>query len=100
MLNEFPLPSFSLLKKLHSGGINSMKAASILLQEGSISSDIILMADEMYLQKGTQFHSGQYVGANNEGEMYTGIVVFMIVGLKKSVPIVVRALPETSVTGN
>lgn len=76
-----------------------MKAASLLLQSGSISSDVILMADEMYLQKGTQYHGGTYVGANNEGELFSGITVFMIVGLKKSVPIVVRAVPETSING-
>ena len=41
---------------------------------------MILPADEMYLEKGTQFHSGEYVGANEEGNLYMGIVVFMIVG--------------------
>ena len=41
------------------------------------------MADEMYLQKGIQFHRGELVGANSDGELFDGIMVFMIVGLKK-----------------
>lgn len=76
-----------------------MKVATTLLQEGAISSDVILMSDEMYLQKSTQFHSGKYIGSNSDGELFSGIVVFMIVGLKQSVPIVVRAVPETSING-
>ena len=76
-----------------------MKAASMLLKKGLISSDIILMADEMYLQQGAQFHGGEFVGANTEGQLYKGIFVFLIVGLKESVPIVVRASPETTING-
>ena len=37
----------------------------------------------MYLQKGIQFHRGELVGANSDGELFDGIIVFMIVGLKK-----------------
>ena len=37
----------------------------------------------MYLQKGIQFHRGELVGANSDGELFDGIMVFMIVGLKK-----------------
>ena len=58
------------------------------------------MADEMYLDKGTQFHGGQYIGADEDGALYKGVVVFMIVGLKKSIPIVVKATPEKSVHGD
>ena len=96
---EFPLPSFTLLQSLHRGGVNALKAAKTLLQEGTISSDVILMSDEMYLQKSTQYHGGKYIGSNSDGELFSGIVVFMVVGLKKSVPIVVRAVPETSING-
>ena len=42
------------------------------------------MVEEIYLQKETQYHSGQYVGASNDGTLYKGIVAFMIVGLRKS----------------
>ena len=52
MLTEkLPLPSFALLGKLHTGGIDAFKAAKILQERGALSEEIILMADEMYLQK-------------------------------------------------
>ena len=57
------------------------------------------MFDEMYLQKCTQYHGGTYEGANEEGELYKGVVVFMITGLKKSIPYVIKACPETSISG-
>ena len=60
-----------------------MIAAEVLLHQDFVSSDVILMADEMYLQKGVQFHRGELVGANSDGELFDGIMVFMIVGLKK-----------------
>ena len=47
------------------------------------------MVDEMYLQKCTQFAGGEYVGADLEGNLYTGIVVFMINCIKTSLSIVV-----------
>ena len=76
-----------------------MTAAKTLLKEGCISADVILMSDEMYLQKSTQYHGGEYVGADSNGDLFSGINVFMIVGLQKSVPIVVRASPETKMNG-
>ena len=59
------------------------------------------MADEMlYLQKSSQYHSGEYVGADKEGNLYKGIVVFVKVGLKKFIPIVINAFPETVIAGD
>ena len=46
------------------------------------------MVDEMYLQKATHYHSGEYVGADEDGNLYKGIVAFMIVRLKESIPYV------------
>ena len=70
----------------------------ILREKGEISDDVILMADEMYLQKCTQFHGGEYIGADVEGNLY-GVVALMIQGLKKSISFVIKALPETKITG-
>ena len=50
------------------------------------------MVDEMYLQKATQYHSGEYVGADEDGNLYKESVAFMIVGLKESIPYVVQAI--------
>ena len=56
------------------------------------------MVDEMYLQKGTQFHSGEYIGAN-EDELYKGIMIFRITGLKNTVPLIIKTWPEVIVSG-
>ena len=57
------------------------------------------MADEIYLQKSTQYHSGEYMGAAPDGDLYKGIVAFMVVRLKRSLHVVVNAFPETSISG-
>ena len=46
------------------------------------------------MQKSAQYQSGQYVGVDEEGNLYKGIVVFMVAGLKQSIPFVVQAIPE------
>ena len=71
----------------------------MLLQNGSMSQDCVLIVDEMYLQKRVQYHNGDYVGADAEGNLYNGVVAFLIVSLKTSVPCVVKALPEASISG-
>ena len=57
------------------------------------------MFDEMYLQKGTQYQGGKMLGADEMGNLYKGIVCFMIVGLKKNVPLMVKATPECKISG-
>ena len=68
LLEKFPMPSLSLLNKIQSGGVDAVKSIKHLLDIGEISQDIVLMFDEMYLQKSTQFHGGRYDGADEEGE--------------------------------
>ena len=99
LLEQLPLPSLSLLKQLSSGSIDSMKAAKLLLDKGIISNDVILIIDKMYLQKSVQFHSGNFVGQDEDGNLYKGVAVFMIVSLKQSVPCVIKSLPETKISG-
>ena len=61
----------------------------------------MVLFDEMYIQKSTQFHGGKHTGADEDGTFFKGVVVcFMVVGLKRSVPIVVKAVPETGGSGN
>ena len=71
----------------------------MLKDKVAISKDIILMVDKMYLQKCIQYAGGQYIGTDSRKNFYKGIVVFMIQGLKESVPIVVKASPEVTLTG-
>ena len=58
-----------------------------------------MIVDEMYLQKATQYQGGDYVGADEEGNLYKGIVAFMVVGLKESIPYITQAIPEVTFTG-
>ena len=74
-------------------------AAKKLREKGHIPSDVILMVDEMFLQKEASYQSGDYVGEDEEGDLYKGIACFMIVGLKQSVPHVIQAIPEVTITG-
>ena len=51
LLEKFPLPSISTLHRIQAGGVDSLKAAKKLREKGHISSDVILMVDEIFLQK-------------------------------------------------
>ena len=99
LLLIFPFPSVSLLKKIQEGGVDSIKALRRLRESGEISTDILLMVDEMYLQKCAQYQNGEYIGEDENGDLYKGLVVFMVEGLKKSIPYVLRAIPEVKISG-
>ena len=100
LLEQLPLPSKSLLKKLVSGGIDSIKSLKLLLNEDKISNDCVILFDEIYLQQSCEYHSGRLTGQDKEGNLYKGEIVFMIAGLKKSIPCVIKAIPETNITGD
>ena len=51
LLDEFPLPSISLLNKIKEGNIDALKVAKLSLENSSISKNIVVLFDEMYLQK-------------------------------------------------
>ena len=51
LLQQFPLPSLSLLKKLTEGGIEPLKAAKLLLEQEKVGTDVVLLLDKVYLQK-------------------------------------------------
>ena len=87
---DFPLLSLSLLQKISSGTIDAVKCANALRIEGKISEDVCMIFDEMYLQKRQEHFWGEMIGCDDEGELYKGIVCFMIVGLKESIPYVIK----------
>ena len=72
---RFPMPYLSLLKKIQQGGVDMLNVLKALHEKGSFSCDCILMIDEMYLRKYTQYQSGENVGVDEEG-----IMTFMVVG--------------------
>ena len=46
------------------------------------------------------FWGGEIIGCDDEGELYKGIVCFMMVGLKESIPYVIKSSPETNIDAN
>ena len=99
LLEQFPLPSISLLNKIQQGGVDAIKALKLLREQGNISKDLVLMADEMYLQKRAEYSGGEYIGADEDDELYKGVVAFMVVGMKESTPYVIKASPEVTIKG-
>ena len=99
LLENFPMPSITILNKIQQGGVDSLKALKVLREKGGLSADLILMVDEMYLDKAAQYQAGEYVGAGEEGNLYKGIVAFIVVELKESTPFVVQAIPEVTFNG-
>lgn len=97
--NEFNLPSISFLRKLTSGNIDAMASANLLKSSGNISEDVILIFDEIYLQKCEEFNGGNVTGADDHGELYKGLMCFMIVGLKSNIPFVISSVPEKEISG-
>ena len=75
-----------------------MSALEILLNKDKISRDVVLMVDEMYLQKGVQYISEEHVGA--DGSLYKGKVVLMVQGIEKSSVVVIKAFPEVKADGH
>ena len=99
LLNELPLLSFSLLHKLTQGGIDPIKSLKVLLRQEKVDSQCMLLVDEMYyLQKSCQYIGGTFYGKDEHSEFYNGIVVFMVIGLRKSIPYVIKTLPETKIS--
>ena len=84
LLQQFPLPSLNLLKKLTEGGIEPLKAAKVLLEQGKMSTDVAFLLDEVYLQKDSQYQDGKLAGADNERNLYEGVMTFIINSLNRS----------------
>ena len=73
-MKEFPFPSLPLLKKSTEGQLDAAKCPKSLKSQGVISKDIVLMFDEIYLQKCEEYCGGQIIGASeNNGLRITGI---------------------------
>ena len=99
LLEEFKLPSISFLRKITSGKIDALASAEALKNNKSISEDVILLFDEVYLQKCEEYVSGETFGSDENGELYKGMVCFMIVGLKSSIPYIIQTVPEKEIRG-
>ena len=54
----------------------------------------------MYLQKSEEYFGGDLIGCGEDGNLYKGLVCFMIVGLKQSVPYVIKSTPQTGLSAS
>ena len=99
LLTEFNLQSVSFLKKLTSGKIDALSSAKLLKSSGKISEDVILMFDEIYLQKCKEYEGGETTVVDFSGNLYKELACFMIVGLKSNVPFVIMSSPEKEISG-
>ena len=100
LLEHFPLASLSLLHKISSDTVDAVRCGQTLRNEGKIFNDVCLMFDEMYLQKREEYFAGDLVGCNSKGELYKRLVCFMIVGLKSSIPYVIKSSSESKINAD
>ena len=68
-MKEFPFPSSSLLKRITEGQLDAVKCAKFLKSHGGISEDVVLMFDQMYLQKCEEYCGGEIIGANENNQL-------------------------------
>ena len=80
--------------------MDAVKCANALSIEGKTSEDVCMIFDEMYLQKSQEYFWREMIGCDDEGELHKSIVCFMIVGLKESIPYVIKSSPETNIDAN
>ena len=95
-----PLPSNSLLRKLKSPSIDNCQALQVLRDQNLIGNDIAILLDEMHLQAQVQFDGHTLIGCNADLGMYTSILCFMVVSLRKSLPFVISAVPLVKNSGD
>ena len=68
-----------LLKKITGGQLDVMKCTRSLKSPGVISEDVVLMLDEMYLQKCEEYSGGEIISANENNELYSELLLFAII---------------------
>ena len=78
-MKEFPFPALSLVKKINEGQLDAV------------------MFEEMQLQKCEEYCGDKIIDANENSELYKGLLSFMIVGLKENVPYVIKFVPEPNI---
>ena len=53
----------------------------------------------MYLQKCEEYCGSEIIGANENNELYKGLLSLMIEGLKENVPCIIKFVPERNIDG-
>ena len=79
----------------------SVSAVAKALKESvSISTDVIVIFDEIYLQKCEEYFDGETFGVDENGEIFKGMFCFMLVDLKNNTPFIIKCVPEREVNGD
>ena len=82
-----PLPSQRLLRRLKSESIDSLKALSKLRENGLFGNDMVILLDEMHLQKQVQFDGQDIIGCDENLQMFKSILSFMAMSLTNTNPL-------------
>ena len=96
-LEQLLLPSLSLLRKLANGGLGN--SDSVIRKWCNIRGICSLQRLNPFTKKKSSITVESLLEQIKKGILYKGVVVFMIVSRKYSIPFVVKSLPETSVSG-
>ena len=72
-MKEFPFPSLS-QNKITERQIDTMKYVKSLKWQRVISEDVVLMFDEMYLQKYEEYCGDEIIGANENNELRIALI--------------------------
>ena len=65
------------------GKLNIYAASELLRTSNCISSDVILLFDEIYLQKCEEYFGGESFGTDEIGNLHKGMTTFTIIGLTR-----------------
>ena len=65
-----------------------------------IFEDVVLVFDDIYLQKCEEYCGSEIIGANENNELYKGLLSFMITGLKENVPYIIKSVQNETLMVN
>ena len=74
--------------------LNFAATAEPLQTNNCTSSNVILIFDEIYLQKCEEYFGGESFGTDETGNWHKGMTTFMNIGLTKNAPCVIHTVPE------
>ena len=90
--------SLSLQHKTASGNVGTASVTTALKQQGRISGDFILILDKIYLQESEEYFGRDIFRTNEDRDLYKGMLCFVIIGLKNSIPCVIKSVPENELS--
>ena len=96
MAKVFNLSCVSTLRKMVSGKLGVKKSSERKWKHFNLShSDF----DEIYLQKCEEYFGGETFGVDERGEIFKGMLSFMLVGLKINTHFIINCVTEREVNG-